>query len=49
VADVVNYLVYMSEPNRAKRIWIGYAVLLALGGLFVLFYLLKREYWKDVH
>jgi ubiquinol-cytochrome c reductase cytochrome c1 subunit len=49
VADLVNYLVYMSEPNRAKRVQIGYAVLLALGVLFVLFYLLKREYWKDVH
>jgi ubiquinol-cytochrome c reductase cytochrome c1 subunit len=49
VADLVNYLVYMSEPNRAKRVQIGYAVLLALAVLFVLFYLLKREYWKDVH
>jgi ubiquinol-cytochrome c reductase cytochrome c1 subunit len=49
VADLVNYLVFMGEPERAYRVRIGYVVLIALGVLFVLFYLLKREYWKDVH
>ena len=49
VADLVNYLVFMGEPGQAARIRIGYVVLIALGVLFVLFYLLKREYWKDVH
>ena len=49
VADLVNYLVYMGEPARASRIRIGYAVLIFLGVLFVPVYLLKREYWKDVH
>ncbi len=49
VADLVNYLVFMAEPERANRVRLGYLVLIALGVLFVLFYLLKREYWKDVH
>jgi ubiquinol-cytochrome c reductase cytochrome c1 subunit len=49
VADLVNYLVFMGEPMRAQRAHIGYAVLIALGVLFVLSYLLKKEYWKDVH
>lgn len=49
VADLVNYLVFMGEPARAQREQIGYVVLIALGVLFVLAYLLKQEYWKDVH
>ena len=49
VADLVNYLDYMSEPAKNKRISLGLIVLLYLGVLFVFAYLLKREYWKDVH
>jgi ubiquinol-cytochrome c reductase cytochrome c1 subunit len=49
VADLVNFLEYMSEPTKNKRISIGIAVLLYLGLLFVLVYALKRLYWKDVH
>jgi len=48
-ADLVNYLVYMSEPTRETRIRLGYAVLIFLGFLFVPVYLLKKEYWKGVH
>jgi ubiquinol-cytochrome c reductase cytochrome c1 subunit len=49
VADLVNYLDYMSEPAKNKRINLGIIVLLYLGVLFVFVYLMKREYWKDVH
>ena len=49
VADLVNFLVYLGEPARAVRVQLGYAVLIALGVLFTLAYLLKKEYWKDVH
>jgi ubiquinol-cytochrome c reductase cytochrome c1 subunit len=49
VADLVNFLVYLGEPARAERVQLGYAVLIALGVLFALAYLLKKEYWKDVH
>ncbi|MCW5621853.1 MAG: cytochrome c1 [Burkholderiales bacterium] len=49
VADLVNYLVFMGEPVRAQRAQMGYMVLLGLAVLFVLVYLLKKDYWKDVH
>jgi len=49
VADLVNFLDYVSEPNRNKRISIGIMVLLYLGVLFVFVYALKRSFWKDVH
>ncbi|MFN0316816.1 MAG: cytochrome c1 [Burkholderiales bacterium] len=48
-ADLVNYLVYMGEPVQTTRKQIGYVVLMVLGVLFVLAYMLKKEYWKDVH
>jgi len=50
VADLVNYLVYMGEPAQNKRQTIGYVVLLFLTLIFLpLAYMLKKEYWKDVH
>ncbi len=49
VADLVNYMDYMSEPAKNARISIGLVVLLYLGVLFVFAYWLKREYWKDIH
>ena len=47
--DLVNYLEYMAEPARNKRINLGIAVLLYLGVLFAFAYWMKRAYWKDVH
>jgi ubiquinol-cytochrome c reductase cytochrome c1 subunit len=48
VADLVNFLTYMSEPTQtARRQW-GILVLFFLAGFFVLTLLLKKEYWKDV-
>lgn len=49
VADLVNYMTYMSEPVRHERTTLGLFVLLVLGGIFVLVYALKKEFWKDVH
>ena len=49
VADLVNFLDYMGEPVRNKRITLGIVVMLFLGLLFFFAYWLKREYWKDVH
>jgi ubiquinol-cytochrome c reductase cytochrome c1 subunit len=48
VRDLVNFLTYISEPTAQKRKAIGIAVLFALAVLFVLTWLLKREFWKDV-
>jgi len=49
VGDLVNFLVYVGEPSRQSRVELGIYVLLFLGVLFVLAYLLKKEFWKDVH
>ena len=49
VADLVNFLDYMAEPNKNYRYTVGFAVLAYLIVLFVLAYWLKREYWKEVH
>jgi ubiquinol-cytochrome c reductase cytochrome c1 subunit len=48
VRDLVNFLVYVGEPNAASRRAIGIVVLFVLGVLFVFAYLLKKEFWKDV-
>jgi ubiquinol-cytochrome c reductase cytochrome c1 subunit len=49
IADLVNYLDYMSEPIKNRRVSLGLIALLYLGVLFVFAYWMKREYWKDVH
>jgi ubiquinol-cytochrome c reductase cytochrome c1 subunit len=49
IADLVNYLVYMGEPAQTKRAQIGIVTLLFLSVAFVFAYLVKREYWKDIH
>src|SRR5262245_25102448 len=48
VRDLVNFLVYVGEPAAAERRAIGIVVLFFLGFLFIITYLLKKEYWKDV-
>ncbi|MBX3708294.1 MAG: cytochrome c1 [Gammaproteobacteria bacterium] len=47
-ADLVNFLAYAAAPYRAEQERLGYWVLGFLVILFVLMYLLKKEYWKDV-
>ena len=50
VGDLVNFMAYAAEPEKAERMTIGVRVLLYLVVLLLpLTYLLKREYWKDVH
>jgi ubiquinol-cytochrome c reductase cytochrome c1 subunit len=48
VADVVTFLAYAAEPYHAEQERLGYWVLGFLVILFVMMYLLKKEYWKDV-
>ena len=47
--DITNFLYYVGEPTRLERERLGYWVLAFLAGLFVVAWLLNREYWKDVH
>ncbi len=48
VRDITNFLDYVGEPAKLIRLQLGKWVLLFLGILFVLVYMLKKEYWKDV-
>jgi ubiquinol-cytochrome c reductase cytochrome c1 subunit len=49
VGDITNFMVYAAEPGRNQRMGLGVGVL-AFTVLFgILCYLLKAEYWKDVH
>ncbi len=47
--DLTNFLVYLAEPVKLVRYQIGVFVLIFLAVLLVLSYLLKKEYWRDVH
>jgi len=49
VRDLVNFLAYVGEPGQLARKSLGYKVILFLMGFFVLAYLLKKEYWRDIH
>ncbi len=47
--DLVAFLVYVGEPAKLVRYKIGFWVIVFLFVLLVATYLMKREYWKDVH
>lgn len=47
--DLTTFLEYTAEPAALERQSIGVWVILFLAGLTFLLYLLKHEYWKDVH
>ncbi|NMP15746.1 MULTISPECIES: cytochrome c1 [unclassified Thalassotalea] len=49
VRDLANFLEYTGEPVKVERKRLGYWVIGFLFILFVLSYLLKKEYWRDVH
>jgi ubiquinol-cytochrome c reductase cytochrome c1 subunit len=49
VRDLVNFMVYLGEPIRLKRAKIGTWVLLYLFVFAIIAYLLKKEYWRDIH
>lgn len=48
VADLVNFLVYASEPAQLDRLRIGKYVIALLVVLLIALYRLKKEYWKDI-
>jgi ubiquinol-cytochrome c reductase cytochrome c1 subunit len=49
VRDITNFLEYAGEPAALKRQSLGVWVVLFLAALAFLAYLLKQEYWRDVH
>jgi ubiquinol-cytochrome c reductase cytochrome c1 subunit len=48
-ADLTNFLVYAAEPARNARMSKGWDVVAFLLLFMFVAYLLKKEYWKDVH
>lgn len=49
VNDLANFLVYASEPVQLERQKMGKYVLFFILMFLVVAYLLKKEYWKDIH
>lgn len=49
VNDLVTFLVYIGEPVQLERQSMGKYVLFFILMFIVIAYLLKREYWKDIH
>ncbi|WP_237467822.1 cytochrome c1 [Vibrio stylophorae] len=49
VRDLVNFLQYSGEPIQVKRQQIGYWVIAFLVLFLIFAFLLKKEYWRDVH
>lgn len=47
--DLVNFLDYIAEPVRKERRALGAKVIMFLLVFLVLAYLLKKDYWKDIH
>lgn len=49
VADLVNYLTYAGQPSKLEAQSLGIKVMIFLFIFFIFAFLLKKEYWKDVH
>jgi cytochrome c1 len=49
VHDLTNFLAYVSEPAQLHRSTYGILTLIFLLIFFVFAYMLKKEYWKDIH
>jgi ubiquinol-cytochrome c reductase cytochrome c1 subunit len=47
--DLTNFLEYVGEPSRLESEALGIKVIGFLIILFILAFLLKKEYWRDVH
>jgi ubiquinol-cytochrome c reductase cytochrome c1 subunit len=47
--DLATFMVYISEPMKLERQRMGIWVLLFLAVFTVLAYLMKKEWWKDIH
>ena len=49
VRDLVNFMVWMSEPHQVARKRLGVWVLFGLVVLIALTWLLYKSYWKELH
>ena len=49
VYDLVAFMDYVAEPYKETRRNVGTGVLIFLFFFLILTYMLKKEYWKDIH
>lgn len=49
VRDITTFLVYVGEPAKLVRKSMGIWVMLFIAFFTLMAWLLKREYWRDVH
>jgi ubiquinol-cytochrome c reductase cytochrome c1 subunit len=49
VRDITAFLEYAGEPASLKRQGLGVWVVLFLAAFTFLAWMLKKEYWRDVH
>ena len=49
IHDLVAFLDYLAEPYKQTRKNVGTGVIIFLFVFLILAYLLKKEYWKDIH
>jgi len=49
VRDLVTFLAYVGEPGKMEHRRLGVWVMIYLFVFAAIAYMLKREYWKDVH
>ncbi len=49
MANLVAFLEYMGEPAKLQRYDLGAKVIVFLLIFFLIAYLLKKEFWRDVH
>lgn len=47
--DLTTFLAYLGDPVKVERESLGIKVIFFMLVLLVFAYLMKREYWKDVH
>ena len=47
--DLTNFMVYLAEPAKLDRYRIGGYVMIFMFVFFFLLYLVKKEYWRDIH
>lgn len=47
--DLVSFLVYVGEPAKLVRYKVGFWTIAFLLVLLLATYMMKREYWKDIH
>ncbi len=49
ITDLVNFLAYVGEPSRLESESLGTKVIFFLLILLGLIFMLKKEFWKDIH